>query len=50
MIGALPMYDRIEVASANDRFWAAIHEALGYGPDTLTRDRDVWDIWQSPPS
>ena len=42
------MYDRVEVAAANDQLWAAIHAALGHGPDTLTRDMDVWDIWQSP--
>jgi len=48
LIAALPMYDRVEVAGANDQLWASIHEAFGYGPDTLTRDMDVWDIWQSP--
>lgn len=42
------MYDRSEVASANDAFWAAIRRALGYGPTALTRDMDVWGIWQSP--
>lgn len=48
MIAALPMYDRAETALANDTFWAAIRHALGYGPDRLTRDMDIWDIWQSP--
>lgn len=48
MIAALPMYDRAEVAQANDAFWAAIRHSLGNGPQTLTRDIDVWDIWQSP--
>ncbi len=48
MIAALPMYDRAEVAQANDQLWAAIQSILGYGPVTLTRDMDVWDIWQSP--
>lgn len=42
------MYDRAEVAQANDAFWVAIRHALGYGPDELTRDMEVWDIWQSP--
>jgi len=47
LIAALPMYDRAEVAQANDAFWAAIQNTLGYGPKSLTRDMDVWDIWQS---
>ena len=42
------MYDRAETAQANDRLWSAVRNALGYGPETLTRDMDVWDIWQSP--
>jgi len=42
------MYDRTEVSQANDQFWSAIRHALGYGPAGLTRDMDVWDIWQSP--
>lgn len=47
MIAALPMYDRPETAAANDGFWSAIRRALGFGPDRLTRDGDLWDIWQS---
>lgn len=48
MIAALPMYDRREVAAANDGFWAAIRGALGGGPKRLSRDSDLWEIWQSP--
>ena len=48
MIAALPMYDRPETASANDRLWALIHEALGEGPKHLTREGDLWDIWTAP--
>ena len=48
MIAALPMYDRPETAPANDRLWAAIRAKLGHGPETLTRDRDLWDIWTDP--
>lgn len=48
MIAALPMYDRPETAEANNRFWEATRDHLGYGPDRLTRGRDLWDIWQSP--
>lgn len=48
MIAALPMYDRPETAAANDRLWQGIRASLGYGPETLTRDGDLWDIWQSP--
>lgn len=42
------MYDRPEVAQANDAFWSAIQHALGHGPAKLTRDVDLWAIWQSP--
>lgn len=42
------MYDRREIAQANNAFWAAIRHNLGYGPEFLTRDMQVWDIWQSP--
>lgn len=42
------MYDRCETAAANDQFWAKIRSALGYGPQQLTRDADLWDIWQDP--
>lgn len=48
MIAALGMYDRPELATANDTFWQAIRSELGYGPDALTRDREFWDIWRSP--
>ncbi len=42
------MYDRPETAAANDRLWNLIRDALGYGPEGLTRDGDVWAHWQSP--
>ncbi|MDA7427097.1 PhnD/SsuA/transferrin family substrate-binding protein [Primorskyibacter aestuariivivens] len=48
MIAALPMYDRPETAAANDAFWAAIRAELGDGPEELTREGDLWEIWQSP--
>lgn len=48
MIASLGMYDRPETADANDRFWNAIRQRLGFGPTHLTRDRNLWDIWQSP--
>lgn len=48
MIAMLGMYDRPEVADANDAFWSAIRSELGYGPDTLTRDMGFWEMWQSP--
>ena len=52
MIAALPMYDRSELRAETDALWAAIRDALrGRGvdaPETLTRDSDPWDIWQSP--
>jgi len=48
VIAALPMYDRPEVAQANDAFWHSIRQAVGYGPSDLTRDMGIWDIWQNP--
>ena len=47
MIAHLCMYDRPETAAANDRLWSAIRAQLGFGPETLTRDADVWEVWQS---
>lgn len=48
MIAGLPMYDRPEMQSTNDALWQAVRERLGYGPEGLTRDRDLWDIWEAP--
>lgn len=48
MIAMLGMYDMPAVQPANDRFWASIRSHLGSGPVHLTRDGDVWDVWQSP--
>ncbi|WP_157440942.1 phosphate/phosphite/phosphonate ABC transporter substrate-binding protein [Aestuariivita boseongensis] len=42
------MYDPAPVRGANDRFWQAIRARLGHGPETLTRDGDLWEVWQSP--
>lgn len=48
MIASLGMYDRPETAQANDRLWSAIRAILADGPKSLTRDRDLWDIWRDP--
>lgn len=52
MIANLGMYDRPETAAAHDALWAAIRDRLrvaGHAaPEALTRDRDLWEIWQSP--
>ncbi len=48
MIAMLGMYDMPAVRPANDRFWTLIREHLGYGPEFLTRDADVWDVWLNP--
>jgi ABC-type phosphate/phosphonate transport system substrate-binding protein len=48
MIASLPMYDRPETAATNDKLWALVRERLGFGPETLNRDGDIWDHWQSP--
>lgn len=47
MIASLPMYDRAETARANDGLWSAIRARLGYGPHSLTRPGDLWQVWQS---
>jgi hypothetical protein len=51
-LAALPMYDRPETREATDRFWAAIRDALRAGgtsaPETLSRDADLWALWQNP--
>lgn len=44
----LGMYDMPATQDANDRFWTLIRNHLGYGPQHLTRDRDVWDVWLDP--
>lgn len=48
MIAALPMYDRVETAAANDRLWGLTREELGFGPKTLTRSGDLWQQWTAP--
>lgn len=52
MIAALPMYDRPECRTETDRLWAHIRDGLRAGgvpaPEGLTRDCDLWDIWQAP--
>lgn len=48
MIAAFPMYDRPEVAAAWDRLLNLFRDAYGDGPSTLSRDGDLWEIWQSP--
>lgn len=45
MIASLPMYDRPETASANDRLWARVRDALGFGPEQLDRDATIWNTW-----
>ena len=47
MIAMLGMYDMPATRAANDRFWQAIRVRLGHGPDRLSRNRDVWEVWQS---
>jgi ABC-type phosphate/phosphonate transport system substrate-binding protein len=42
------MYDMPHARSAVDALWERTRFALGDGPQTLTRDKDVWDIWRDP--
>lgn len=48
MTAMLGMYDMPPLQAANDRFWSAIRANLGFGPEKLDRDSDVWDVWQNP--
>ncbi|MFU1477177.1 phosphate/phosphite/phosphonate ABC transporter substrate-binding protein [Roseovarius sp. C7] len=48
MIASLPMYDRPELRDAHDAYWQLISQNLGAAPAALTREGDLWDIWQSP--
>ncbi|NOD75007.1 MULTISPECIES: PhnD/SsuA/transferrin family substrate-binding protein [unclassified Ruegeria] len=48
MIAMLGMYDMPALQAANDRFWGLIRNHLGFGPDHLTRDQDMWEVWQDP--
>lgn len=48
MTASLPMYDRPETATANDRFWRGIRQAYGHGPQFLDRDSDPHDTWSDP--
>lgn len=45
---SLPMYDFSSVRDATDRYWQAIRDAFGQGPQTLCRGKSVWDAWQHP--
>ncbi|MDK3073127.1 PhnD/SsuA/transferrin family substrate-binding protein [Sedimentitalea sp. JM2-8] len=47
MIASLGMYDMSALRPSNDRFWSLIRDRLGFGPTALTRDADLWDVWQS---
>lgn len=47
MVAALGMYDRLELQESNNALWSAIRSQLGFGPDQLDRDTDLWDIWQN---
>lgn len=48
MIATLTMYDRAESALANDRLYSLFRGALGYGPDRLNRDLDLFEAWTHP--
>ncbi|TMV09566.1 phosphate/phosphite/phosphonate ABC transporter substrate-binding protein [Ruegeria sediminis] len=48
MTAMLGMYDMPPLQAANDRFWTLIRTHLGQGPESLTRDRDHWEVWQDP--
>ena len=48
MIATLPMYDRLELYGAHDRFWQLIREELGDGPPRLDRYASTWAAWRSP--
>ncbi|KMK66807.1 phosphate/phosphite/phosphonate ABC transporter substrate-binding protein [Puniceibacterium sp. IMCC21224] len=48
MIVSLPMYDRAETAADTDALWQSVRTQLGYGPQQVDRDIDLWDAWLGP--
>ncbi len=52
VLAGFPMYDRPEIAGANDRLWALTRDALAdssvLAPERLTRGIDVWTLWLHP--
>lgn len=47
------MYDMPWAQAANDRLWQAVRACLpsdlrARAPDSLTRNRDLWEVWQAP--
>lgn len=51
MIASLAMYDRREIASATDAFWALIRNACRLrgieAPEHLERENPFWQVWES---
>lgn len=48
MTAMLGMYDMPALHAHNDRFWDQIRTHLGFGPASLERSRDFWEIWRDP--
>lgn len=48
MIASLPMYDMPWLHAINDRLWHLIRTELGHGPKALSRDVDLWALWEAP--
>lgn len=48
MIASLGMYDPVHLQGINDAFWGEIRKTLGFGPQSLTRDRPLHEIWRDP--
>lgn len=50
MIASLTMYERPETTAALDALWQAIRAELNdsEAPETLTRGKDLWEVWTSP--
>jgi len=42
------MYDFPATREANDAFWTLIRRNLGFGPERLCRDGEVWRHWCAP--
>lgn len=48
MIASLGMYAMPHARTAHDRYWTAIRDTLGAGPDQLDQTDDMWTHWLSP--
>tara|TARA_B100001769_G_scaffold246396_1_gene216769 strand:- start:41 stop:199 length:159 start_codon:yes stop_codon:yes gene_type:complete len=47
MIVGLPIYERLELFEAHNRFWQIVDEQIDGSPKILSRNITLWDLWIS---